>query len=137
MANFKSNKYNTGKILKWMVILIGLLVFFRIYSYFDPYKFDFFPKCPFLQITGYKCPGCGSQRALHYLFNFEIKKAFFENMLLVVSIPYLILGAYLDTIKFKNEKQLKIRKALFGLKAIIVVSVIILLFWILRNLFYY
>ncbi|MFN8258793.1 MAG: DUF2752 domain-containing protein [Bacteroidales bacterium] len=122
------------KILKWILLLIAVLVFYFIFSRFNPYQDKFFPKCIFLSITGYKCPGCGSQRAIHYLFNFDIASAFKENQLLVISIPYLILGFYFDTIKVKTEKQLKIRRFLFGRNAIFIVFTIIICFWILRNL---
>ncbi len=127
-------KEKKNKIAKWMLISISFVAFYFIYSYFNPYKVDFFPKCPFLYLTGYKCPGCGSQRAIHYLFNFDINHAFKENMLLVISIPYLILGAYFDSIKVKTEKQLRVRKFLFGQKAIMVILFIVISFWILRNI---
>jgi len=116
------------------LISISLIVVYFVYLYFNPYQVDFFPKCPFLWITGYKCPGCGSQRAVHYLFNFDVYHAFKENMLLVISIPYIIVGAYFDTIVVKTEKQARIRKFLFGQKAIMVILVVVIGFWILRNL---
>ena len=128
-------KEKIKKYIKWIFISISLIVFYVVYSYFNPYQVDFFPKCPFLLLTGYKCPGCGSQRAIHYLFNFDIYHAFKENMLLVISIPYLIVGAYFDLVKIKTEKQLRIRKFLFGQKAIMVILVIVIGFWILRNVF--
>jgi hypothetical protein len=130
-----SSKYKTKKLIKWILIGISLIVFYFVYAHFNPYKVDFFPKCPFLWLTGYKCPGCGSQRAIHYLFNFDIYHAFKENMLLVISIPYLIVGAWFDTIAVKTEKQLRIRKFLFGQKAIMVILVLVIGFWILRNVF--
>jgi len=127
-------KEKIRKYAKWVLISISLIVVYFVYLYFNPYQVDFFPKCPFLWITGYKCPGCGSQRAVHYLFNFDIYHAFKENMLLVISIPYLIVGAYFDTIVVKTEKQLRIRKFLFGQKAIMVVLVLVIGFWVLRNI---
>jgi hypothetical protein len=134
------DKYNTNKlkkynIIKWIAISISLIVFYIIYTYFNPNEADFFPKCPFLLLTGYQCPGCGSQRAIHYLFNFDIVHAFYENMLLVISIPYIILGAYFDMVEIKTDRQLRIRKFLYGQKAIFVIFVFIIGFWILRNIF--
>ncbi len=130
-----SKKERYKKIAKWILVSVSLIGFYAIYSYFNPYEVDFFPRCPFHWLTGYKCPGCGSQRAIHYIFNFDILNAAKENLLLVVSIPYLILGAYFDTIKIKTAKQLRIRKFLYGQKAILIVLVLIIGFWILRNVF--
>lgn len=129
-----SRREKNKKIAKWSAIgisLIGAYIFFKV---FNPYEVDFFPTCPFLYLTGYKCPGCGSQRAIHFIFNFEFINAARENLLLVFGIPYMILGAYFDTIKVKTAKQLKIRRLLFGQKAIWIVLVLVIGFWILRNL---
>jgi len=132
---YHTNKNKKYKIIKWIAISISLIVFYVIYTYFNPNESDFFPKCPFLWLTGYQCPGCGSQRAIHYLFNFDVYHAFHENMLLVISIPYIILGAYFDMVEIKSDRQLRIRKFLYGQKAIVIILVIIIGFWILRNIF--
>jgi hypothetical protein len=127
-------KLKSGKLIKWILIGSGLVIFIIFYKILNPYEYNFFPKCIFHELTGYKCPGCGSQRAIHYLFNLDIVNAFNENMLLVISIPYMILGAYFDSIAIKTERQLRIRKFFFGYKAIMVVLAIIIGFWILRNI---
>ena len=36
---------------------------------FDPRNTDSYPVCPFLGLTGYHCPGCGTLRALHQLLH--------------------------------------------------------------------
>jgi len=124
-----------GKLLKWVLVSILLIGLAIIYSLFDPANTDLFPKCPFRQITGYKCPGCGSQRAIHHLLNFDIPGAFRENFLLVISIPYIITGAIFDLIKKPSVKLLRWRKFFFGTKAIFIVLGTIILFWILRNIY--
>ena len=56
-------------------ILLGILavsVLALIYYKFNPSDIAIFPKCPFLLLTGLKCPGCGSQRAIHSLLHFSI-----------------------------------------------------------------
>ena len=42
----------------------GLFVV-SVLLFFDPEKSSFFPKCPLYAFTGFKCPVCGAQRALH------------------------------------------------------------------------
>lgn len=122
------------KIIKWGIIFISFTGLIIIYKVFNPIDNDYFPKCIFHELTGYKCPGCGSQRAIHHLLNFDISAAISDNILLIFAIPYMITGFIFDLIKSPSEKQIKWRKFLFGKKAIILIFVVIILFWILRNL---
>lgn len=124
------------KKFKWGIAIIIVAILAILYRTYNPNGNVYFPKCPFRELTGLKCPGCGSQRAIHYLLNFEIEDAFGENMLLVLSIPYLIIGFIFDLIKNPNDEVLKLRKILFGVKAIYIILIIILSFWILRNITY-
>ncbi len=120
---------------KGFLILIGAFILIAgliIFRNFNPYESKFFIQCPFLKITGLKCPGCGSQRALHYLANFELIKAFKENCILVCSIPYIIGGVVLE-LKQPTKEVLSTRKLLYSTNAIYVILVIIIAFWILRN----
>ena len=113
-------------------VFILLLVLYRL---FDPYEVGFFPPCPFRELTGLKCPGCGSQRALHYLLHFELGKAFKENSLMILSIPYLTLGFVIDALQFHSSNLLKLRKVFYGETAIYIVIAVIVSYWIGRNVF--
>jgi Protein of unknown function (DUF2752) len=119
---------------KWLFLLLGVIVFIVIYTVFDPYEVKFFPKCAFYTVTGYKCPGCGSQRAIHNLLNLKIGAAIHENLLLIISLPYLIFGAFLDIYRTKKEKYQRIYDKLFSGIAVWIIFAIIMLYWIGRNL---
>ncbi len=125
---------NSRQLLKWIIISGCLVIAAILYRNYNPAGNFYFPKCLFNEFTGYKCAGCGSQRAVHYLLNFNFLKAFKENPVFVISIPYVITGFTFDLIKDPSEKALQWRKLLFGKKAIYVVSAIILVFWVLRNI---
>jgi len=114
-----------------LVLLTGLII---VYKVFDPAASGYFPKCPFLVLTGLKCPGCGSQRAIHHLLNFDLPGAARQNALLVASIPYLVLGTVFNTISPLRGRALRWRNALYGKKAIYIVLFIIIAFWVFRNL---
>ncbi len=118
--------------IKQIFLFLFLVVLALIYWRFNPSAVDYFPKCPFLQITGLKCPGCGSQRAVHFLLNGRLRAAFFENPLLVAIIPYLVAGLLFETLNWK-EKYPAARKFLFGPRAVLVVLFVVVGFWILRN----
>lgn len=51
-----------------LIILLGIILFFV-----DPEYSAFIPKCPFRWFTGFDCPACGSQRAIHQLLHLNIK----------------------------------------------------------------
>lgn len=118
---------------KYLLILLFLGFLVYIYGRYNPAEHQVFPKCPFRTLTGYKCPGCGSQRAIHDILQGNIFAAFQQNMLLIISIPYLLLGFAFDLYRSTNPLYLRWRKRLYGTKAIYFVLAIIIVFWILRN----
>lgn len=123
-----------SKSLKLSVVIIVISIIAILYRNYNPDGNIYFPKCPFRVLTGLKCPGCGSQRAVHFLLNFDVIKSLEQNALLVISIPYLLTGIAFESFNNPGEKILKWRKLLFGRKAIDIVLAIIIVFWILRNL---
>lgn len=112
-----------------VVALLLLYIFFKL----DPAETSLFPRCPFLMITGYECPGCGSQRAIHQLLHLNIASALKYNAFVVMAIPYLFLALYMEyfggKVRFPNAYVV-----LYGKNAAIVILVFIVLFWIVRNL---
>lgn len=122
------------RFIKLLSILFAFAAIALIYRQFNPVESNLFPKCPFLVTTGLKCPGCGSQRAIHHLLHLNISSAFAENAILVISIPYITLGAIIDLIKHPSQKIANCRKTLYGQQAIILVLITIISFWIHRNI---
>ena len=84
-------------------------------------------------MTGFDCPGCGSQRAFHELLHFNFRKAFAQNALFVLAIPYLFLGIIFNKEDVK-QKFPKTRKFFFGKKSLMIILVFILIFSVFRNL---
>lgn len=114
-----------GKSLKKSIWVLLILVI-PIYFFYNPSKFDFFPKCPLYKTTGIYCPGCGSQRAIHDIVHFNLTEALSHNLLAVTIIP-IALFSYLFFRNFYN-------KVIYHPKTPWVFFVLVLLFWILRNL---
>ena len=75
--------------LLWL--LLAALLVAGVYFVFDPSEGGLFPRCPFLMLTGWQCPGCGSQRAVHALLHFDVVQAVRMNALLVLAVPYVVL----------------------------------------------
>ncbi|MDE6555844.1 MAG: DUF2752 domain-containing protein [Duncaniella sp.] len=50
----------------------------------------FMPKCTMKALTGWECPGCGFQRAVHALLHGQFIDAFLCNPFLWLVIPYVV-----------------------------------------------
>lgn len=125
-----------NNLLKYKNILIAVVIFFlaTVYYFYDPSVSGNikFPKCPFLVLTGYKCPGCGSQRALHALLNFKLADVVHYNALFVPAIPYLILLLFA---LWKRNVYPEFHNRLNSYISCIIVFVVVVAWWILRNIF--
>ena len=62
-----------------------------VYFLYDPSADGWFPKCPIYSFTGYKCPGCGTQRAIHALLSGDLAQAWNYNAGLLVALPVMAL----------------------------------------------
>ena len=121
--------YKGGK--NWIFVVI-ILVVVGYYFLLNPYEQEyFFISCPFYQISGYQCPGCGSQRAFHELLHLRIFEAIKQNVLFVLAIPYVLVIFYTS---FHQEKYQKLRQILMGNKTLLILLVVAILFGVLRNL---
>ena len=114
-----------------VILLAGIAV---VYKYLDPSVVPIFPRCPFRLLTGYLCPGCGSQRAIHHLLNLDLPGAWRMNPLLVIALPYLLLGLILKPLSRHNGRGARLYDQLYGYRASVVALVVIVLFWIGRNI---
>ena len=114
-----------------VILFAGIAV---AYKYLDPAVVPIFPRCPFRLLTGYLCPGCGSQRAIHRLLNLDIAGAWRMNPLLVIALPYLALVLLLQPLAHRSPRCARLRDLLLGYRASVVILVVILLFWVGRNI---
>ncbi len=100
------------------------------YFFFDPSTTPF-PRCIVKTVTGFDCPGCGSQRAIHALLHGRIADAAHFNLLLVVSLPILALMIVAAAIRYRHPR---LHNALNSRIAIIAWGCVIIVWWIARNI---
>lgn len=112
---------------KIILAIIGLSCLFVLYHFFDPAHSVAAPKCPFWLLTGYKCPGCGSQRALHAFLNGHLWEGIQYNYLLLPLVLYALLILV-------SPRSSKLHSWLTSATACITLVVIFLLWWVGRNL---
>ncbi|MBC7921136.1 MAG: DUF2752 domain-containing protein [Ferruginibacter sp.] len=121
---------NRWKLTGLLGALAGLAV---LYYRWNPALFRFFPDCPFWVLTGAYCPGCGSQRAVHQLLHGHLRQAADYNLLLVITLPLLsyVLGVRtLDYLRNQHTVLPFLHSNVFTYG----VLVLVLAFWLLRNL---
>ncbi len=115
-----------------VIAITLLLVFGFIYYALDPSTSGAFPQCFFLSLTGYKCPGCGIQRAVHALLHGDVAGAFRYNAFLMVAIPWIALCLFAESRRTRNPRlyaRLNSELLMWLLLAAV------LIWWILRNIF--
>ena len=130
----KTNMVQTQKhkLLKIALLILFLWGVFFVFKYFDPAQYSFFYSCPIKNITGYQCAGCGTQRAIHQLLHFNVLEAFRLNSLIVISLPFLLLGIGVTVWNYIFETQYRI-KLFYNNKFIIGSILIVILYSVLRN----
>lgn len=80
-----------GRKMKITAIVVACLAAaMAVYWFFDP-SVSLFPRCPFYVVTGLKCPGCGSQRALHAMLHGDMADVWGYNAILFPLIPVVLL----------------------------------------------
>ena len=130
--DLKKSKTIKNKRTYYILTIPLLLVLGIIYYSYNPENTGFFPQCPFKYFTGYSCPGCGSQRAIHEILHLNFSKAFEHNALLMLSIPYMLIGFSFNFDDVKNRFP-RTRTFFFGQKAVFVIVAIVICFFIFRN----
>jgi len=126
----------SNKILKIALITLLFGGGFIVYTIYNPAQHSFFIPCPFNYMTGYHCPGCGSQRAIHQLLHLNVLKALGLNPFLVLSVPIIVYGLGIQIWNFIFETQFRF-KLFYSNVFIYGYFGFALMYWVLRNLPYY
>ena len=100
------------------VAIAASLVFLYLYN---PQDISFFPRCPFYALTGYKCPGCGTLRAIHAMLHFRFGDALRLNPLLFAAIP-VVVGLLVS------------RRFATNVVVSRVILAVVIIYWIVRNI---
>lgn len=90
------------------------------------------PRCPFKWVTGFDCPGCGSQRALRSLLHGHPLEAWGYNLILPPVQAYLMTIVLLPL--WRGRRAERIHAALTSPAAIWSLLGVVMAWWVLRNL---
>jgi hypothetical protein len=97
----------------------------------DPNEPGHYPTCPFLAVTGWFCPGCGSLRALHALVGGDVREALARNPLAVLAVPALAawwVAWLVRSLRARPRRWVAPAWSIWALLAVV------LAFWVARNL---
>lgn len=122
---------NPLTIIALFFILTGAVIVYFIY---DPSVTSYFPECPFYKLTGMFCPGCGAQRATHYLLTGNITAALRSNILLVMFLPFLIAYYGVQTFNYFNFRENISITILHKSWFIYGIAGLFLFYWVARNI---
>ena len=92
----------------------------------------FMPRCPFKWITGWDCPGCGSQRAARAFLSGDFGTAWEYNRLLPFVVAYLAAITLLPALP--GDRPRRIYNVLTSATAIWIILAAVVTWWILRNI---
>lgn len=112
--------------------LLAIVAIAALFFTLNPSKYEIFPNCLFHSLTGFYCPGCGSQRALHSLLHLNFSQVVGYNFLFIPAALFIVyhylhrlinqwLGWNLPNLFYKNNTPW-------------VILVIVVIFWIARNI---
>lgn len=120
---------------RWMIVVgvvVILVVLGSVYFTLDPSQSRLFPRCAFLSMTGLKCPGCGSQRAIHALLHGDVAAAWHYNAMLLIALPWLAVYLFAEAIRTRRPALYARLNAPWLILALLIA---ILAWWMLRNIF--
>ena len=110
-------------------ILVIILAIFVLLDIFEVIGIA----CPFNELFGIYCPGCGTTRMLRSLLEFNFYQAFRYNPLLFVLLFPFIGVIIAEVIYFIRNKRIFNISA----KIYVILLVIIFIYWVLRNIPYF
>lgn len=122
--------FSVKKAVVAALVVAVVIAAIAVYKFFDPMESSIFPRCVFYSVTGLKCPGCGTQRALHAMLSGDLAAAWHYNAFLGVMLPVIALLLGAEGLR-KREPQLYV--AVNSKWVVVAVLVAVVAWWVVRN----
>ena len=122
--------FSVRKTVVAALVVAVVIAAIAVYKIFDPMESSIFPKCVFYSVTGLKCPGCGTQRALHAMLAGNSAAAWPSNAFLVVMLPVIALLLGAEGIR---KRAPRLEGAVNSKWVVAAVLVAVVAWWIARN----
>ena len=92
------------------------------------------PRWPFLQLTGWQCPGCGSLRGIHALLHGDLGRVLQLNVMLMPALLYLALLVLLELTRPQSMRAERLYHHFSGRTASWIIFALIIIWGVGRNL---
>ena len=129
VRRFRFKKFAKPAIV--VVTVVAIVVVYRCINPVGTTVGEYMPKCFMKELTGYDCPSCGSQRALHAILNGEFKRAILFNPFIFLALPYLLALLYTALSNDRFARRIKPfvrhRIAIWSFLALYIA------WWVIRN----
>ena len=96
-----------------------------------PGNYLFAMPCPFAQLTGLLCPGCGSSRATHSLLQGDLLMALRYNPVMIVLLPFIAVLYVQRLLYFRYGKTFEIP---YSQQLYIAIAAFVILYFVARNI---
>lgn len=116
-----------------ILFAVGAVAVIVVLYFLNPVDYAFMPKCVLKAITGYNCPGCGFQRALHATLHGNFADAVHYNFFLLVGLPYL-LAVFISDLILKGEARRRWQRVTHSRFLLLGYVALALIWWVVRNL---
>lgn len=112
-----------------VAVVAALFVVFLFYYNVNP-ESGLMPRCTFKLMTGYDCPGCGFQRALHALLHGRAAEAWGYNPFVFFAVP----GALFYIVVESGRRHWpKLHRRATSPGALWGILLVVVCWWIVRN----
>lgn len=123
-----------NKAFKLLLAFAAVLSVALLYFFVDARNANnILPKCIFYSVTGFYCPGCGSQRALSAIVHGNIISAVHYNFLMVLCLPLVFYSAVVFVLNVFRKKQI-VQKIFYSTTFVRIFFVAVIVFWVIRNI---
>ena len=110
---------------------VALLCALAVVYAFSPTEYSFYPGCLIYATTHWRCPGCGSTRALHALLHLDVRSALHYNALFTLLAP-VVLG-WLGFCCYRVMRYDRLPQLTIPRELTVCTVTVVLLFTIARN----
>lgn len=115
-----------------VLFLLGLGFYFFVEPRSDAF---WYPSCIFYDLTGLRCPACGTQRALHALLHGHVLQAIRFNWFFLYSVPYVLVLMAERWVLSEGHLRERVRSIAEHRYAMFLYIALFFLWWIVRNIF--
>lgn len=110
-------------------VTLAALAAIIYFKFFDPTIYPLL-RCPIKAMTGFNCPGCGCQRALHALLNGQLTEAWHYNSFIFFAAPISLLYIVVETYP---QRFARLYRLMVNPVAAVMIIIAIIIAFIVKN----